>query len=484
MRRNFAEDDAPKRMAAKTEEDAGRASEFGAEDDDESEMSEENHDQLRALMRDPQIPLADKIQNIADLIDNDEINIDHRDSEGDNVLSFAIACGEFEVASFLVERGANIDMKGSQGLTSAAFAAIAAISSSQKERAQILFLNILRKKNPAITEQEIAEARKFYLAQAYLNLAYSENNLGFPHDYNLACLVQELALGVKIDDDISAILNIIAAQENFTKDGKRYEVRRSMIDDHASFYVIEFDAETNLPQFLYYVDGNPIIDKRNPAVTVPRKGYGYGVTKYPLDQEKLAELDLEHLPTRNLYNFLDDLEQFENEKKRIEFLDIAPAGTVPEGIIPAKNQNRDNCFLKSLNLLVRLMNHLINGRRIEFNVEQGALEGDGFGSYKAGFKYPLISRAVDIILEVADNGDSLFAGEAEEFLLHSVGPNAKKKLEQDYVDENFESNMFANTILSDIVNYYDITSAPNPAPEPRDGDGILRDKSHSHQPER
>jgi ankyrin repeat protein len=58
-----------------------------------------------------------KFEDVKNYIENDHIEVNHVDDAGDSALHIACSKGRFEIIQYLVQKGANVNLKNIHGST-------------------------------------------------------------------------------------------------------------------------------------------------------------------------------------------------------------------------------------------------------------------------------------------------------------------------------------------------------------------------------
>jgi len=196
-------------------------------------------------------------------------------------------------------------------------------------------------------------------------------------------------------------------------DGKTLEVVKMPIPCHVAFIVVEYhknDAGNDVAVKLSYCDGNL------PLSTVGTERYRAGEVCFQVDQEWAGEADLgkkiAEFFLKNIAHALDELGRASADGIKglfADFVEIDESGypKITEENIATVAQDRGNCSIKSLNILLRAIRKKTNPTlKFEERNEHGNLlrpAGDGYEEFKTYKKF-IIEHCLKDILEIAKGG--------------------------------------------------------------------------------
>ena len=251
-----------------------------------------------------------------------------------------------------------------------------------------------------IPKAEFSDFSKVSGALAIVNMSYSTHDAPMEPQVFTEILKKSIAA---IDFDFRAkeiFLDVLEKVNSGEKikiaNGKEIELVKSVMPNHASYYIIESD-ETG-PQRLSYCDS--VFNLRN----------GFGEIVCAIDPEKLQKLaqknhkkNPEEALKHEIFCRSKD-ESFQRPKivKLVKCYDLEHEGEEPEILeknIPITPQKRGNCSFKSFNILARAVMQKIHPQEMDFALDDGMRQsGKGYDIYQS-YKQPLQQNAIETLLE-------------------------------------------------------------------------------------
>ncbi|NBV06525.1 MAG: hypothetical protein EBS06_04735 [Proteobacteria bacterium] len=196
-----------------------------------------------------------------------------------------------------------------------------------------------------------------------------------------------------------AAKKIIYDKKIILSSGNNIEIFKASWGAHSAYFIIESDAQSN-PIKVSYCDA----PNQNYSEI-----YGYGEIIFKLSENKVSLLDnMGKDPVEKLKIYLSEITNHRAQKSSIDqaiesiknnLTDSDETNSV-EYKIPTKPQKRDNCVLKSFNILLRAVLNKIYPELV-FEVD-GKPEGNGYKIYK-DFKESLIGVYIKDLQELNIN---------------------------------------------------------------------------------
>lgn len=326
-------------------------------------------------------------------------NKNFRDKIGYTALDYAIAFGKEDMAIFLAkEIGIDLSEKDADGLTTI----IKAAARSDMD-------NFLR----VVTKEDLSALKEAARARILLGLSYSPNTQGGFVPYNIKA-IKEILSKDEVDlpqrDEFVAALSSMQDRNVLSN---RLQAVKLPYKGHAAFCVIKYD-EQGVAQYLSYCDGILPLSKIN------SDGHGYGEVRFKIRPEIAANTsdfaqevidvftkDAEFIAI-GVYNAGDRLKT--TLAKLVE-CDAHGKPIVESLGKPTKPQNRGNCTIKSINIVLRVFLAEIEELDLVFEeVKDGKPTGNPGGS-----GYELFKQYKNLVVQdCLETMFELFANEEEE----------------------------------------------------------------------
>lgn len=315
-------------------------------------------------------------------------------------LHASLIRGNRKMAKLLVDEGANTSTVNNNNLTAPQVIAFA-------NDADELLLEAI----PNTTERK--NFIKASRAKAIIGMAYNEDEFSFAL---LAKGRTENAI------DAYALLNQAISEIDFPQrdlfldvikksfDGALIPTPQGNIgllkipyDDHASYFIIEYD-EHNVPCRLSYCDGNLPLEDESDS---PK----HGEISFDIDPEKLKSVagDFGEFLKKSFSDAENKIfaagsfsrSNFDKALTKIAVCDADGKPKIVARNIPTKAQNRGNCGFKALNILFRAVMRRVDPAMV-FEVDaEGKNCGAGYEAYQK-YKKTLIKKHLENLLELSD----------------------------------------------------------------------------------
>lgn len=402
------------------------------------------------------------------------MDLDSKDSNGFTLLAKLAITGEETAVRLLLENAVDLDAESQDEYGRTILSKLAPLIDSTedelfKEKLERIFVMILKKRDPQITEDEIEQQKRLSLAKEMLNLTYSKKDA--PSTANLASVFLKALPHLRLAEDKRIlwreILGKISDHEEFTtSNGTFLAAQESKLKEHQSYFVIERDAKGNVAS-LYYCDGNNISRVEQQRLekeirNLGKKEKGVSLHELELRRDKksesksqissqIEELNMEGkyqyhamrfavkdgVTTEQLSASLTDLfagTEIEELDSKLSAIVRTYAKLDTEGrpivdmLVPAKQQARGNCVWKAFAILIRAILQEVYEK--EVRLVDGKPCGEGYDFYKE-FKEALISFYATQIVEMSDdkNKGKFFYEEACQFVREVLEPKLESKTE-------------------------------------------------------
>ena len=269
-----------------------------------------------------------------------------------------------------------------------------------------------------------------------LSLSYSQDSFGF-HPSNVALIVQNLLADAQDLDKKDEILTILEACRTGDKislpNNTSAKILEPAFDSHAAYFIAKYN-DKNEPVTLYYCDGNNgyIIgnSKRNHE-------YTSGVISMNIDPEKIAAFASQGIDwEQHLVNMDNSYKSYMKDHGRKLLTLFGEVATFKDNgkielatSIPTQEQERGNCSLKSINILIRKMLNLMDKAMVFKLDESGQPSGAGadiYKEYKTHIKLKPIEKTIEFI-STHDNKDDFSYKLMNRFLDKTIMPKATAK---------------------------------------------------------
>lgn len=387
-------------------------------------------------------------------------SLKYRDEESRaSELIFAVVSKMPNLARFMIEKGANLDDRdvGSADVCEWCALMIASLEDEEKRsEMETFFAEIMQKKYPKISKEEIVESKNYYVAKAILKLTYGlPNQYYFHFSADLCKIIDELLPKISISQErrslIAGAFDIIRSGKPCSNNGKMvHRVVRSNVEHHYSYFVFVTEESDPSSFFVDYVDAGRF-HRRHKDYTQN------GVTRFKLD----AGLNLDLLEER-LKEIKDVGEEFDEYNRGKWFKDVKDFNLKYVGnYLPTQHQRKGNCAWKQLSLLSRVILELLWDKKVVMDVELGHPNGEGYLLHK-DFKSSLIFYLADLVAEVArpENSNNVLFKDAQKFLEDNVLRVAKNKILAENSRDESGSKEFAASILKSIEEKCGIVPYP------------------------
>lgn len=314
-------------------------------------------------------------KNICQALLDGGANINFRNSVGLSVLGCAIDIGKEDMATFLAKNiGIDLSAKDAEGFTDIMKAA----TKSNMD-------NFLK----SITDEDLSVLKEVTRARILLGLLYSPNHQGGDVSFNIDAIKEILSkdeIELPQKDKFVMALNSMRDRNVLSN---RLQAVYLPYKEHAAFCVIKYD-ERGVAQYLSYCDG--IL----PLSEINSDGHGYGEVRFKIRPEIAA----------NTADFAQEvIDVFTKDAKFIAIgshnagnrlkttlaklveCDADGKPVVERLSNPTKQQNRGNCSIKSINIVLRVFLAEVEELDLVFEeVKDGKPAGNPGGSGYELFK--------------------------------------------------------------------------------------------------
>jgi ankyrin repeat protein len=390
---------------------------------------------LNTVNKDRKTPLMlaahkDQKEIVDALLREGRIDIDAQDKNGRTALVQAIAEGNMEVAQLLINNGADVSIKDNNGRS--ALTMMATIDKTMPLLDQFI-------PDPTQKEKFIKAIR----TSEILNLSYSvENKIYLISLANRVNLVNDTITDIISED---AFLENAQEQKKILKEatdimkngefrsaaGERLRIVRAPFKDHAAYFVVEYD-ENSQPIKLSYIDGNCPLSPDKEDKEDKNNKYRAGAVTFEINAKKIGRTSPEAFEAHLQQIFSG---QYPNKKELNNRLApiVLCKGITPKVIAestPTVPQKRSNSTLKSFDILLRFIIEKCHPN-LEFGTDFP--EGPGVDLYKQYFKGPLIEKCFDDTVELIEKEQELRKENAsyeKPLFFDSVMDDLKQCLEQ------------------------------------------------------
>ncbi len=366
-------------------------------------------------------------------------DISTRDVVGHDALGYAIFALQENIAILLVDSGASIFKKNKFGKVPLALACKSEGTNEMK--------GFLRK---YLTAEGIDFVRKIMSFQDLLSLMYSQDSWPggvYENISNIRQIISGAPELVNQTDFLTALDQIESGREIAVGNNRIIQAMKLPYDGHAAYCVIEYENKT--PKFLHYCDGNLLLSDIN------LYNYGSAVVSYAINPAlfksavekrqgflkkvgeafsgppvycKDARTGADVISCGNLKEVL----------RKLVVLDARGNPDIVSSEILTRKQERGNCSIKSLNILLRFVLSRINpGLSYDIDAD-GKPCGAGYEYYKE-WKKLLIQKCLDNLIEATKSDEfkreeepaySMLLDGAKKSFLQAASKNNTKLLAQ------------------------------------------------------
>jgi ankyrin repeat protein len=388
-------------------------------------------------------------KNICQALLDAGANINFRSKSGSSALDYAIDLGKEDMAIFLAKSiGIDLSSKDDEGLTCTMNAAVRTDMDN--------FLRI-------ITSEDLSLLKEVTRARVLLGLSYSQNHQGGHTSYNIKAIKEILSKdGFSLPQKDKFVVALNSMQDRSISSNKLQAVYLPY-QGHAAFCVVEYD-EQGAAQYLSYCDGILPISKIN------SDGHGYGEVRFKVRPEIAANTpdfaqELIDVFTADS-EFIAIGSHFAGDRLKPTLAKLVECDEAGQPIverlsIPTKPQNRGNCTIKSINIVLRVfLAHEPDLDLVFEEVRDGTPTGNPGGSgyelfkqYKNLVLQDCLKTMFDLLAieEAADRKKEVYAiilDAAQIVFLQAAKKNdvaLMEKIQKILVKEKIDPNKLVNT---------------------------------------